>query len=177
MTYWPNPLDGMKMNEETPQSIKAQLKSLSTEPLTWRQAALCVGEHLGCVGPKEYYELSPNDWGVWAANVADHLTAQLAEEKAKSSRLESEVKSLKSDLYVSTTNAVHWSDRAIIALAKVTQQKATIERLEKANMELREGLEELLREEKRDDGDPLLDAARIKAKDLLTRHSESGEEG
>lgn len=157
MTYFPNPLDGMKMSEETPQSIKAQLKSLSTEPLTWRQAALSVGEHLGSVGPKEYYELSPNDWGVWAANVADHLTAQLAEEKranakhndyeveleAKSSRLESEVKEIKRNESQALAQAAHykwqveqlqaqhraWTE--LFGTTQLTHASAKMEQLEK----------------------------------------------
>lgn len=56
-----------------------KLKSLSSSPLTWKQAALFIGESLASVGPHGYYDLGPNDWTVWAHKQISSLTERVKE--------------------------------------------------------------------------------------------------
>ena len=102
---------------------------LNYEPVTWRNAAIRVGEDLCSVGPFGYYDMTAEQWLDWALSVVTISTppAQPAVQKPAfnpcSCRWKGEEQVQQCTLHAAHIEAIHeWAERAKSAEAKLKEK-------------------------------------------------------
>ena len=71
------------LNEDLRQAIATEESSATQEPVTWRNAAIRVGEDLCSVGPFGYYDMTAEQWLTWALSVVTVHPQPKAEQEPK----------------------------------------------------------------------------------------------